>query len=369
MTDQLHSDHDAESETPAPTVRLVVINDYCTYAKGSDCQRCVHACPHGAITLPDQPGPPTVDHARCTGCGICFGICDAFASTRNTLPDLHARIRRIALAGDRCYLTCRENIFPDMTPASNVIVLPCLSMLSPEFWTLLMAEKIRLTVACDLKYCDDCSRAGTMGANLFPRAIEIAEERTDAKVLFNYRIPEKQTITEKLSDTDELNDRREVFTNFATDMSEIVSGKRRLKNSTVLQDFYERRERQRAASRLNFANSETFNSFVPHGHMRRVLFPKQRLIVESAQRDPEIAKRIPVAVSVTDLDLCTKSYACVSSCPTGARCPQEETGQIEVEPQLCIGCGICVETCAQGACSIEEATAEIYLDAEEPPEA
>lgn len=354
----------ASSSVAVPSVRLVVINDYCTYAKGAECSRCVAACPKHAITLPDEPGPPTVNHKACTGCGICFGICDAFASTKNTLPDLHARIRRIALAGDRCYLTCKENIFDDMVPAKHVIVLPCLSMLSPEFWTLLMSENIRLTVACDLKYCEDCARAGEIGGELFPRAIELAESYTGENVLFNYRVPEDAGIIDKLTDNSEANDRREVFSTFASDVSEVVSGKRRLKNSSVLLDFYERRERQRAASRLKFANSDTFSDFVPAGRVKRVFFPKKQLLVEAVQRTPSIAENIPVAVSVTDTNLCEKHYDCVESCPTGARCPNPDSGMVEMEPKLCVGCGICVDVCTTGACSIEEATAAIYLEDE-----
>ena len=326
--------------------------------------RCQSACPHSAIQLLEEPSLPSVDHTLCTGCGICFGVCDAFASTRNTLPDLHARIRRIALAGDRCYLTCSENIFDDMTPAKNVVVLPCLSMLSPEFWTLLMAENIRLTVACDLTYCEDCTRAGDLGGKLFPRAIEIAEQRTGGQVLFNYRIPEDKSLAETLTDNSEASDRREVFTNFASDISEVVSGKRRLKNSAVLQDFYERRERQRATSRLKFAQSDTYSDFVPNGRVKHTLFPKQRMIVEAVQRSPEIADNIEVAVSVTDQEICQRTYDCVQTCPTGARCANNETGAIEVDARLCVACGICVDTCPSGACSIEEATASLYLNEE-----
>lgn len=348
-----------ESYSVAPKVRLVVIRDYCTHARGSDCTRCKHACPHEAITLPETAAPPEVDHARCNGCGICFGICDAFASTRTTLPDLHARIRRIAIAGERCYLTCKENVFPDLHPASNVVVLPCLSMLSPEFWTLLMAENIRLTVSCDLTYCDDCDRAGHIGAKLFPRAIEIAQMRTGAHVLFSHRIPEETTLTATLSDT-EASDRREVFSGLAHDVSEIASGKRRLKNSKVLQDFYERRERQRASSRLKLANSDTFSSFAPHGRIRHIVFPKQRLLLEAIDRSPEIAEHIDVAISVTDQSLCEPSYECVEACPTGARCPNDETGTVEVDARLCVACGICVDICPSAACSIEQTTACIY---------
>lgn len=346
-----------------PSARLVVVKDYCTHAAGSDCTRCAAVCPHGAISLPDEAQPPSVDHSLCNGCGVCFGICDAFASTRNTMADLHARIRRIALTGERCYLTCRENIFPGFKPASNVVVLPCLSMLSPEFWAALLSENIRLTIACDLKYCEDCTRAGEIGGELFPRAVEVAELWTGGKVLFNFRIPEEQGLIDKYTDQHEASDRRAVFTDLAADVTEIASGRRRLKSSTLLQDFYERRERQRAAARLNFADSTRFADFKPGGRNRRVLFPKQQLLVEAVSNMPEAAERIAVGISATDSDLCCAQGACAESCPTGARHLDSKAKLPEIEPRLCIGCGICVDVCAQDACSVEESDARIYLDA------
>lgn len=360
-----HADEDDNARTSLPgvaepSVKLVVIKDYCTRGKGAECDRCTRACPHGAIAF-DENDYPVVDDDACTGCGICYGICDAFSSTRVTLNDLHARIRRIATTGHRAFLTCHENVFPGLQVDTNVIVLPCLSMLSPEFWTLLLAENIRVSVACDLTYCDDCERAGAIGGALFPRAIEMAEERTGQKVLFAYRIPEKQKLVDKYAANDDPLGRRAAFTGLASDAAEIASGKRRLRNSEVLQDYYEKKERQRAAAQLNLSDDNVLNKLVPQGHMKRTLFPKQKMVLEALERQPSIAENIPVAVSITDADLCEQTYACVKTCPAGARCPHEETGIIEIDERLCIGCGICVDTCPHGACSLEEATASVYL--------
>ena len=84
---------------------IVVLRDFCTRAYGTDCERCALACPHGAISYTDA-GIPVINKDACTYCGICLGICDAFSSTRVTMNDLHARIRRIALRGEEVVLTC-----------------------------------------------------------------------------------------------------------------------------------------------------------------------------------------------------------------------------------------------------------------------
>ena len=131
--------------------RIVVLRDFCLRAHGADCERCALACPQGAVSFAED-GIPAIDEDACTRCGICLGVCDAFSSTRVTMADLHARIRRIALRGERVVLTCKENVFPGLEPAANVVVLPCLACLSPEFWTLVLAEGIDVTIAADLSY-------------------------------------------------------------------------------------------------------------------------------------------------------------------------------------------------------------------------
>jgi Pyruvate/2-oxoacid:ferredoxin oxidoreductase delta subunit len=359
LLDSLPEDYGDQAETARKKMRkVVIVKQYCTHAAGSDCERCLLCCPHDAITL-EEGKAPKVDDALCTGCGICFGVCDAFGSTRLTLHDLHARLQRIATSGRRAYLTCKENVFPDMNPDTNVVVLPCLSMMSPEMFTLLLSENIRLTVACDLSYCEDCTRGGALGGSLFPRAIQIAEERTGEKVLFSFRIPERQTLVEKYADDDPLG-RREAFSGFVGDFAEIASGKRRLRNSTVLQDYYVKKEQQRAAALVNLADESAFDNFRPAGGVRKVLHPRKKMVLEAVQRRPDIAGNIPVAVSTTDPDACCQAHDCIEACTTGARALED--GMLAFDARLCIGCGICVDACEHAACSVEETTAEIYVD-------
>lgn len=338
---------------------IVVLRDFCTRAYGTDCERCALACPHGAISYTDA-GIPVINKDACTYCGICLGICDAFSSTRVTMNDLHARIRRIALRGEEVVLTCKENLFPGLDPAANVVVLPCLAALAPEFWTLILAENIPVKIAADLAYCTDCPRAGDMGELLYSHAIETAEQWSGRSVGWVEEIPEKEQLIKDLANPTGV-DRRSAFTNIVGDVGDIASGKRRLRNSEVLQEFYERRERSRALTRLNLSNTAEFNNFAPEGHTKKTMWPKQQMLLEAIERNPDIADKVPVVVSQTDCALCTNNLSCTTVCPTSARYPSPADGTLAFDVRYCVGCGLCVSACAQGAIELIETTARIFL--------
>ena len=327
----------SSADTEGRPNQIVVLRDYCTRVRGADCSRCALACPHDAIGFAED-GRPTIDTDACTRCGICLGICDAFSSSRVTMIDVHARIRRIALRGEDVVLTCKENVFPGLEPAANVVVLPCLA------W------------------------AGEMGEMLYAHAVETAEEWSGAKVGYLDEIPEKENLVRDLANPEGV-DRRSAFTNLVSDVGDIASGKRRLRNSDVLQQFYERKERARARARLNLVDGVQFNDFVPQGRTKHVMWPKRQLLLEAIDRNPDIAARVPVVLSETDRSRCTNSLDCVAACPTGARFPSPENGELSFDARYCIGCGLCVDACPQQAIELVEATAAVFLpDEDENPE-
>lgn len=341
--------------------QIAVLRGFCMRAQGAACSRCALACPAEAISFEDD-GRPSIDADACTRCGICLGICDAFASPRITMDDLHERFKRIAERGEDVVVTCKENIFPGLEPAANVVVLPCLASLSPEFWTLVLAENIPVKLAADLSYCADCDRAGEMGEMLYTHAIESAEAATGRTVGSLDSIPEKENLLKDMANPVGV-DRRSAFENLVGDVGDIASGKRRLRNSEVLHEFLERREKARAQARLNLSDGIDFENFVPQGRTRKTMWPRRKMLLEAINCDPSIADHASVTVSRTGA-LCTNLLACADACPTGARHRDSTTGQLAYDVRYCSGCGLCVAACPEGAIELVEATAAVFLDSE-----
>lgn len=347
------------SGAPARPQRIVVLRDFCMRVHGADCSRCTLACPADAIAF-DEDGRPAIDADACTRCGICLGICDAFTSSRVTMDDLHERFRRIAQRGEDVVVTCKENVFPGLEPAANVVVLPCLACLAPEFWTLVLAENIPVEIAADLAYCADCDRAGEMGEMLSGHAIATAETWAGRKIGYRDSIPEKENLIKDLANPVGV-DRRSAFENLVGDVGDIATGKRRLRNSEVLHEFAERREKARAQARLNLSDGIEFANFVPQGRVRKTMWPKRRMLLEAIGCDPAVAARVPVTLSYTDCSRCTDDLACAAACPTGARSADPDSGKLDFDARYCNGCGLCVDACPNGAIELIEATAEAFL--------
>ncbi|MGI6104863.1 MAG: 4Fe-4S ferredoxin [Raoultibacter sp.] len=364
MTDEKSNIGSLPEEKPSsPEAKVLVLRDYCIRHKGADCERCALACPHDAITFTDD-NLPQIDTERCTSCGICFGICDAFSSNKVTLLDLHERVKHIARMGDKVYFTCPENVFPGFVPASNVIVLPCLACMPPELWALILAENITVIIGCDLTYCIDCERAGSFAESFYKHTTKTAEDWTSKQLRLSKTIPEKKNIVKDIANPTGVA-RRSALTNLVDDVSDIVTGKRRLRNSEVLQNYFDKREKSRAIAQLKLSEVEEINRFAPLGHMKKTMFPKRRMLLEALNLDPSIAEKVPLYLAEIEDPQSEELRSCVSLCPTGALFPNPETGEISIEQRYCIACGICIDSVSPGVISLIETDASIFLDPSE----
>lgn len=336
-------------------MKMITIPEHCVRPHGAQCERCMIACPAQAISFEGDACAPRIDEDACTKCGICMGVCDAFGSDATTARRLYEHLRRVAMKGEIVYLTCKENIFPGLTPAKNVTVLPCIACMPTELWTLLLAQNVPLCLACDLKYCDDCPRAGSRGEMLFTRAIELAEEQTGKEVRFDREIPELAASSEQAEK--EGFGRREAFDSVKDDALDIISGKRRLKHSDTLKDVYRKKERKRMQEMLNLTDGDVLNSFAEGGRSSMTMPPRRRMLLEALCAMPAIAPRVSLVVSVTDNAACVECLDCAKTCPTGARSISPQNGSLAYDARYCIGCGACASVCPRDAIDFIETTA------------
>ncbi len=379
-----------EQENHQIPQRILVLRDFCIRTAGIGCARCASVCPTDAIVLPEAPDakatgeaaksnarkaqPPTVNPDACIACGICQGACDAFSSTHLTLAGIHAQARRAALAETEreVIVTCRERAAGE-TPASNVIVVPCLAMVPAELWTQLLCEGTRLSVALDLGRCDDCI-AGRRGAEeTLTMAISAAEAASGEEVGFRDSLPRKsdEGFFASLAQAGAGGGKRDALSDIFEELKDAASGNRRRRTDAHLHDLIEQQERRASNDRLGLGTSTQFNAYAPLGRTKKILHPKRQMLLAAAAAKPDAGSTITLSVSLTNSATCNDYLACAKTCPTGARLPSAQDGTLAYDPLYCIGCASCVEACPTGSVTltiIPANEASCYDDARETRE-
>lgn len=265
--------------------RILVISEACTRPSDSSCQRCQIACPAHAISFGDD-GLPRIDVRSCTSCGICVGICDGFGSSQVTTYDFAKRLQRKAQEGGAVYLCCAEDVFEGLDPAREVAVLECLASLPPELVTYLLASGVKVVLAHDLAYCENCKRGGVLGGRLWQRSFELASEWSGRQVDSADAIPEERHLSDELA----VPDRRGLFTGVISAAGQVASGRYRQSKATATSDFLARRDKVRASMRTSVKSDVTLGDAET---VARPVGSRRKLLAEALEADPTIASRIP----------------------------------------------------------------------------
>ncbi len=344
---------EAEPTNPFPRERIVALPSWCTATLGTGCQRCAVACPAGAITFNDAH-EPAINEELCTRCGLCAGVCDAFAWERFTLEDLLQRaILENEEEGSACF-TCNDHLFEGVAPRSNVFVLPCLAAVPPEFWCALLAAGVNTQVYLDNAYCENCQTAGQLGPALWAHALETGEDWAGGTITRVKELPERELLLTAMSHAD-AQDRRGMISALVQETREVADGTHRKRNAAAVADFREKQERMHAQARIG--SEETAHSaWAPKTRP----WPRQELMVQAAQAMPGRAGLIERYCSTTACQTCCKAGKCADVCPTGARTLSEEEACPKVDPKKCTACGACIANCPSGACDFKPITAQEY---------
>ncbi len=346
------ADAPEEEPDPFPRERIAALPSWCTAPRGSGCSRCAAACPTGAISL--ASGTPVINEELCTRCGICAGVCDAFAWERFTLKDLFERARTEADEEGQACFTCNDHLFAGVVPRSNVFVLPCLAAVPPEFWTALLAAGVPVSLYLDETYCEGCPTAGALGPALFTHALESAQDWTGCTVKRVRQLPERELLLTAWSHADG-QDRRGMLSALFHESKEVADGTHRKRNAAAVSDFREKQERMHAKARITSEGSAG-SAWMPS----KQPWPRQELMVQAANATPVRAALIERYCSTTDCQRCSGAHECIGACPTGARTAATEADCPETDPKLCIACGACIGACPSGACDFTAITAQAY---------
>ena len=356
--DVLHFNLDADEEDAdiiddaddRPVEQILFQRDFCLRTKHGECSRCEAACPVDAISYGGDSDLVIIDNETCTRCGICYGICDAFTSTRSNVIDLRSRIARMSAVDKVLFVTCRENIFSDTDVADDVLVVPCLASLSPELLASVIMDGVRIIVAGNLGYCDTCKIAPDRGEMLYTYAFETVESWTGRQIEFVDEVPEQAGLMDRVNQ----NSRRDALSGLLSAVGDVASGHYRSKKNSAQEEY------DRASESLHAMMAElittSFLAFNRAGKAK-TWFPRREFLVEAALANPHIARRIPLQISDTDIEACKGAHDCVASCITGARGIDDE-GYLTFDSRYCIGCGICEDACKQHACSLTDITAD-----------
>ena len=258
------------------------------------------------------------------------------------------------------YFTCEEHVFPEEPPAHNVILLPCIGSVPPEFWTVLLREDFEVIVQIDFGFCETCFAAGDHALDLFEFSLNQAQLWTNTPITSASTYPLQATVWDVFLDADN-QDRRGALSSITASGLDIASGSyRRNKQGSATQNFQEQRERSRAQGFLGTDRAIEFAKLTSIGS-DKLERPREVALVQSVQDHPQHANLIPRWFAVTNPTQCIGCGACVDACPSGARALNEETSLAETNYSKCFACGACVLQCPKSAIELVEGNATWFI--------
>jgi len=296
------------------------------------CERCVSACPAGALqTQEGIPGaPPALDASRCGACSACLDICPsgALSLDGHDPGPLAEQMRALLNGGDgstapSLVISCRSAAEPlhhlgerDGLPRWLVLELPCLGGVGSAWHLAALAAG---APAVQVLPCERCMDRGSLTKELsFTRRLLTALGDADA----DRRVGVLPTAVPRL--------RRAVQA--AGGLTALVDG-----TGTDLMPAPDALETPARAAAWAVG----------------VL----RAATAGAGQDQQLRPRViegpgsPLGI-LRAAQGCTACGVCARDCPTQALTLSAGCTDLVLDPSACTGCGVCAETCPEGVLDV-----------------
>lgn len=296
-------------ELLTPATGIQVDLSRCVHRRFSrtDCRRCAHACPSGALAV--EQGP-RIDPALCNGCRLCEAACPAGALAGDERA-IGALVKALA-EHPRPVLGCRA------AGVEAHVHTGCLGFLEAE-GLLALALFFPAGLTLNLTRCGGCP-----GSDMLPTLVGAVEKLRQlpgdpgADRLHLARTPAGLDYREAALS------RREFFTFL----------------------------RKRSTDAATLAATRLQNAPEPAAGGRKSLPARRRLLLRALPLlAPEVRSQLEAQLfpTLTFSPACTGCTGCTGICPTGALATSADDPPCPVfTPRLCTGCSLCAEFCRKG---------------------
>lgn len=291
----------------------------------SECDRCLEACPHGAVELSDKGIEITQE--RCQNCGLCASACRTGALTAADLPRIP--ILKHAIGRTRFSFACAPS------GLEGDAVVPCLGAIEAAMLAYLAKRGIE-TELRGSHHCAACAHGAT-GARELALHLEGVEQLAQAALPEEWKLPVAlQPHLAKEAGAGFTPARRQLFRRLVGRGVDVFSG-------------------PAAPGAEMPAPEKAIRAGPLHVTETRELLQ----IVCKAKSGAAFEVRPHPSLPIAGLELdagCTACEACFRACPTGALQVRETDASwmLTFDADRCLACEVCREVCQPGVLRVAD---------------